>query len=282
MYALINLDSMTPLARHKDFRALAALHYIVFPNVEGGIVKLGENRPLAAFDQQQLYGLANSVGYHNPTEYEYGTLIRLVRAQLETIDWMDVPYSTHELDSIARSIAPHSDQPAKLPPPGGSMALTWVDSFALPSGDLTRYTGRRDISTFAYCFSPTCATMDAPNPGHTSNHGDIDMATASATKKAPAKKVAKAAPAAPKKAAPAKKAAEPRQRDEQNGIARPRAGTSSANVWDIADTLSKKNKQPAKHGEVLEQAAAAGINEATAKTQFARWRTYHGIVGRAG
>lgn len=277
MYALINLDSMMPLARHTDFRALAALHYIVFPNVEGDIVKLGENKPLAAYDQRQLLELAYNVGYRKPQEYDYSTLIKLVRAQLESIDWMELPYSTHELDSIARSIPPHSGQPAKLPPPGSNMVITWQDSFALFSSNPTHHTGRRDISTFAYCFSPNCATMEPPNPGH--QLGDMNMATAA--KKAPAKKAAKPASAAKPPKAP-KAATEGRQRDEQNGVVRPRDGTSSAAVWNIADALSKKSKEPAKHGDVLEQAAAEGINEATAKTQFARWRTYHGIAGRAG
>lgn len=65
---------------------------------------------------------------------------------------------------------------------------------------------------------------------------------------------------------------------EQNGIVKPTDGTSTAKVWSIADALSAKAGKPAKRKEVLEGAVAAGINVATAATQYGRWSKFHGVV----
>lgn len=99
------------------------------------------------------------------------------------------------------------------------------------------------------------------------------MATA---KKTPAKPAAtKKAPAAPK---------EPKvkvERITQNDVTRPKDGSVTGKVWDIADAISKKKGEPATRAEVMEQATAADINEATAATQFQRWRTFFGIERKA-
>lgn len=94
---------------------------------------------------------------------------------------------------------------------------------------------------------------------------------ATAKKKAPAKKAA--AKKAATKRAPAA--------DAVNGIALPREGTDSAKVWAIADEARKQNKGKCPvRSEVLAAATKAKVNEATAATQFARWRTYNGFEGR--
>ncbi len=94
-------------------------------------------------------------------------------------------------------------------------------------------------------------------------------------KKTPAKKDAKKAPA---KKTEVKKPKVPSE--EKNGVTRPNKGTSSAKVWEIADS-AHKTKAGAVRKNILEKAAAAGINSATAATQFARWRTFNGITAVA-
>ena len=100
--------------------------------------------------------------------------------------------------------------------------------------------------------------------------------------KAAPKTKAKAAPKTKAKAAPKTKAkakAKPAvERDVQNGITRPKAGTSSARVWEVADMVSKKVKKPAKRKDVLDIVVdQEGLNSATASTQFGRWRQYNGL-----
>lgn len=90
------------------------------------------------------------------------------------------------------------------------------------------------------------------------------------SKKAPAKKASK--PKAPK--APAK------PKDQKNGITRPAAGSTTGKIWDLADKAAAKNKHNNNRGEVIEAAGKLGIVEATAATQFGKWRVYNGIKGR--
>lgn len=66
----------------------------------------------------------------------------------------------------------------------------------------------------------------------------------------------------------------------QNDITRPRADSATGRAWTIFDDVSNKNGSPASISETLPVATAAGINEATVRTQYARWRKFHGISGR--
>jgi hypothetical protein len=98
---------------------------------------------------------------------------------------------------------------------------------------------------------------------------------------------APAKPTAPKKTTTAAKPAaehkapkEPKvkvERITQNDVTRPKDGSVTGKVWDIADAISKKKGEPATRAEVMEQAEKDGINEATVATQFQRWRTFFGV-----
>lgn len=65
---------------------------------------------------------------------------------------------------------------------------------------------------------------------------------------------------------------------EQNGVTRPTANSVTGSVWSIADSLSAAKKAAAERSEVMEAAKKAGINDATAATQYGRWRKFFGIV----
>jgi hypothetical protein len=64
---------------------------------------------------------------------------------------------------------------------------------------------------------------------------------------------------------------------EQNGVSRPNAGTKTARVWEIADSLSKSTGKPAARKDVLEAAEKEKINASTAATQYGQWRRFNGL-----
>lgn len=63
----------------------------------------------------------------------------------------------------------------------------------------------------------------------------------------------------------------------QNGVTRPKPGTATGKVWEIADQLSADAKGPAPRGEVLKACEGEGINPSTAATQYGRWRKFFGL-----
>lgn len=87
----------------------------------------------------------------------------------------------------------------------------------------------------------------------------------------------KAAAKTADKPAKAKKEAAPK--DAKNGVTRPKSGTTVGKIWDFADKLAKGGKD-VKRADVLKLTKEAGINDATAATQFGKWRRYNGIKGR--
>jgi hypothetical protein len=77
-------------------------------------------------------------------------------------------------------------------------------------------------------------------------------------------------------------------RSEQNGVKHPSEGTICDQVWVIAQNLSgfvaegkaSDHSKVATLSQVVKAAEAAGINKYTARTQYARWRVFNGILGR--
>lgn len=67
-------------------------------------------------------------------------------------------------------------------------------------------------------------------------------------------------------------------KDIQNGITRPKEGTTCGRVWAICESLSVKNNAPAERGDVIKLAEAEGINSATTATQHGKWRKYYGLT----
>lgn len=76
----------------------------------------------------------------------------------------------------------------------------------------------------------------------------------------------------------AKKEQQQPARVHQNGVTRPASGTRTGMVWDICDRLSKKLGAPVARKDVMAETKNCGINPATAATQYALWRRFHGIV----
>jgi len=102
------------------------------------------------------------------------------------------------------------------------------------------------------------------------------------------KKAAKEAAEAERKAAAEAKAKEREEKAvskvkvqlvSQRGVTQPKEGTKTRAVWDLADKLSAGKGAPVAIKELMPQATAAGINDATTRTQYARWKQFHGVYG---
>lgn len=109
-----------------------------------------------------------------------------------------------------------------------------------------------------------------------------DAAAAEAKAKKDADKAAKAAEKVAKAAEKAAAAGVKKERvvmPSQNGITRPRPDTRCARIWAIADELSAKFGQPTPISELAPVASAENINDATTRTQYARWKQYNGVFG---
>ena len=55
---------------------------------------------------------------------------------------------------------------------------------------------------------------------------------------------------------------------------RPRAGTATGQVWDIADEITREKGRCAELSEVIERSSAKGGNRNTASTQYYRWKQH--------
>lgn len=69
-------------------------------------------------------------------------------------------------------------------------------------------------------------------------------------------------------------------KDTKNNVTRPKEGSTTRKIWDLADKAKAANGHNNNRGEVLAAAEKLKINEATAATQFGKWRVYNGITGR--
>ena len=67
---------------------------------------------------------------------------------------------------------------------------------------------------------------------------------------------------------------------EQNGIRRPKDNTETGKVWGLADAISASLGQPTPIANLLKAGQDRGLNDSTIRTQYARWRAFHGITGR--
>ena len=100
-----------------------------------------------------------------------------------------------------------------------------------------------------------------------------------------AKEAAKAAKEAEKAAkeqakADAKAAREANRQPEQNGIRRPGPEGLCGQVWGLADKLSQELGQAVPIANLLEAGVAAGLNPSNIRTEYARWKKFHGLSGR--
>lgn len=88
--------------------------------------------------------------------------------------------------------------------------------------------------------------------------------------------------AAPKETvakAPAEKKPVAVKAEKRNGVTRPKAGTKTGRVWEVSDSVSKKNGAPAERASVMAICKGEGMNKATVATQYGKWRKFNGLTG---
>ena len=68
-------------------------------------------------------------------------------------------------------------------------------------------------------------------------------------------------------------------KDTKHDVTRPKSGTKTGRVWEIADAASAQLGKPAGRKAVIDAAVSEEINPSTAATQYGRWRKYNGLVG---
>jgi hypothetical protein len=66
------------------------------------------------------------------------------------------------------------------------------------------------------------------------------------------------------------------ERQKQNDVTRPLAGTKTGAVWDKADEMSADLKRPVLLGEL--KTALPEINDGTVSTQYNHWCTFNGVT----
>ena len=64
------------------------------------------------------------------------------------------------------------------------------------------------------------------------------------------------------------------------GITRPKSGTICAQVWEACDKHTATDNTPVSIAKLLADKNLAQVNNATLRTQYARWRAFNGIVGK--
>ncbi len=68
------------------------------------------------------------------------------------------------------------------------------------------------------------------------------------------------------------------ERERQNDVLLPKAGSKAGQCWIIADRLAKKAGAPPKRADVVAACIKAGLNKAGSSADYQAWRKYHGLV----
>lgn len=67
---------------------------------------------------------------------------------------------------------------------------------------------------------------------------------------------------------------------EQNGVRRPGPDGKCGRVWALADHLSAALGHAVPISSLLEAGKAEELNESNVRTEYARWKKFHGLTGR--
>lgn len=231
-------------------------------------VQGAENRYWSRFSMMELSMIYMQAGGPSGKWTEYAQALRETAAAVARIEVDHTP--EEELERrLGRTLPPTREN--------SPMAQAQVDAAMGARLDDRMSTHQtEDLSTGARSrkVAPTA-------PPQNTTQGDVKMAAAkkSAPKKSPPKKAAaEAAPA--KKSAPKKSAEGATEKVVQNGVPRPRPGTSSDKIWRTADDISRKAKRPAVRSEVMEALADSGIPASSVTAGFQHWRKFNGLSGR--
>jgi hypothetical protein len=190
----------------------------------------------------------------------YNDAIRTVRGALQSAEWLRFPFGR---DAVARQVAnltAKDDRPYYFNP-DGDMPIPATAWHVAPQTNR-----RREDSSYWVVFASGWAETA---PGGT---GRADATASPPPAKAPGKRTSARTAALP---ATGGTPAAPKPRAAPSGPAtRPKAGTSTGKVWDLADALAAKHTDAkALRKAVIEACEAEGINASTASVQFGKWKS---------
>lgn len=261
MFFLADTTNNRVIARHSKYRALAALHYIQFANVDAVIVPLGENRGFSQFEIFQLLAFAASIGVTLPPG-TYSDQIRALRHGIENCSFIELPFTEAQLEAQALALKSTEDRPFAFDP--AAEVPTLLREWHFPPQRNTRRMDSSYAPNFTSGGSGNGAGSAAPPPPDRAAP-KAPPAPRSAAPATPAQPKAPRAPRAPSSAA--------------TGEAhRPKSGTSTGKVWDIADklfALGLTDKELRK--QVIAECEGEGVNASTASVQFGKWKSSKGL-----
>lgn len=264
MHVLIDAGNAAAIAVSAEYSALSGLSVIQYANTDTIIVPLIENKGFSQFEHAQLIGIAASVGLTLPPSTAYPSLLKQTREAILAAEWLRFPFTKEQVDAQVATLEPGYDQPLYFNPNGDTPlpATMWHVS---PQ----RNRKRQDASYWVHYASGWLQSATG------SAGGGRDAAqpppAARPSKRPSARAVA---PPAPGGTTPA-----PKPRPAPSGPAtRPKAGSSTGRVWDIADEESAKYGAADRTGKevrrvVIARCEAEGINPSTASVQFGKWKS---------
>lgn len=254
MYDLVDVTNRVVIARHESYRALCALHYIQFANVDATIFGEGSNRSWSQFDANALLDILVAVKGKplGPHIYPYNDLLTHVRKQVEAAEWLRCPYKADELIKQACRIDPSDATPMRFNPDGDE-----------------------PLSVKKWTMDPQIKRARRESGYSTGflNQGIGEGLEETAPVVSPA-------PRAPKEKAP-RPAKEPRApRAPKGADGRPDASSKTGMVWVIADRVRAAHKKATGKDLrklVVDACLAEGVNQGTASVQFGKWKAANGL-----
>lgn len=263
---LIDTTNWRAIARHDSYTALAALAVIQFANIDTQIIALGASKGWSVFNAEQLASIAKSVGVDISKKASYPDIIKTVRDAVESLDWLALPYSTDDLTVQAFAIKPDDARPLGFDP-GNDEPKTLPKWPSEPQRNR-----KRADSSYWHCFAAGLGYGPGVTTEGTIAH--LRGQRAPAPERSQERRSARPAPSSPQSKPKAPRA-------PGASAARPKEGTSTGKVWDIADKLwaSWKEKEDLKGFRKLvnEACTQEGVNVGTINVQFGKWKSSKGL-----
>lgn len=117
MHVLIDCTNYQALARHASYKALGALAYIQFANVDTAVVPANENKAWAQFDIFHLRSIATAAKAVPEGAFpRYGDLLVAVRQAIANLPALELPFTEAQLLAQAEAIAPEDERPYDFDP----------------------------------------------------------------------------------------------------------------------------------------------------------------------
>ena len=286
MFVLIDSTNARAIAKHAHYKAMAALAYIQFANVDTVVVPLDENKGFAQFEHSELVSIGAALGVKIPKPGSaYGDAIKSLRAAILACDLLDFPFTEFQVSYQADAIHPDCDLPRAFNPAEGIHPAAFPGKWAV---EPQRNRKRKD-STYGTMFG--AVTKNAPSassgiitlvntPGRSVGaRDDVPVAAPKPPAHSQARKPGVPKPTQPAGATPVAAPARVKRVAAPSAPgARPASGTSTGKVWDIADKVFATGVRDKElRQQVIVACTKDGLNSSTASVQFGKWKGSRGI-----